>query len=93
MISFFITILWYVPSYRNHFRVTYIYLLKVGTKNTTGNPYRGHLHIWVMHDLQAQRSALQDVLVNPTVITGWVNGNYYVPTTETLGILPIPLEI
>jgi hypothetical protein len=26
-------------------------------------------------------------------ITGWVNGNYYVPTTETLGILPIPLEI
>jgi hypothetical protein len=32
------------------------------------------------------------VLVNPTEITGWVNGNYYVPTTESLGILPIPLE-
>lgn len=69
------------------------YNFKVGTKSTTGNPYQGHLHIWVTHDLQAQRSALQDVLVNPTEITGWVNGNYYVLTKETLGILPIPLEI
>ena len=67
--------------------------LKIGTKNTTGEPYQGHLYIWVTHDLQARRSALKDMLVNPTEITGWVNGNYYVSTTETLGILPIPLEI
>jgi len=33
------------------------------------------------------------VLIDVTQITGWVNGNYYVPTTEALGILPIPPEI
>jgi hypothetical protein len=33
------------------------------------------------------------VLINVNEICGWVNGNYYVPTTETLGILPIPTEI
>jgi len=46
-----------------------------------------------MHDLQDQRSALRHVLTDVVEITGWVNGNHYVPTTETLGILPIPLEI
>jgi len=33
------------------------------------------------------------VLTDVVEITGWVNGNHYVPTMETLGILPIPLEI
>ena len=33
------------------------------------------------------------MLIDATDITGWVNGNHYVPTMETLGILPIPLEI
>ena len=33
------------------------------------------------------------MLINVKEICGWVNGNYYVPTTETLGILPIPKEI
>ncbi len=33
------------------------------------------------------------MLINVNEITGWVNGNYYVPTTETLGILSIPQEI
>lgn len=33
------------------------------------------------------------MLINVNEICGWVNGNYYVPTTETLGILPIPQEI
>lgn len=66
---------------------------KVGTKNSTGEPYKGHLCIWITHDLQDRRSALQNVLISPSQITGWVNGNHYVPTAEVLGILPIPLEI
>jgi hypothetical protein len=33
------------------------------------------------------------VLVNPTQITGWVNGNLYLPTKERLGILPIPSDV
>lgn len=36
---------------------------------------------------------LEDVLIRPLVIKGWVNGNLYLPTTEALGILPIPLDI
>ena len=30
------------------------------------------------------------MLVHPIQISGWVNGNLYTPTTEVLGILPIP---
>jgi hypothetical protein len=33
------------------------------------------------------------MLIDPTHISGWVNGNLYVPTTEVLGILPIPEDI
>lgn len=33
------------------------------------------------------------MLVNPTQITGWVNTNLYMPTSEVLGILSIPHEI
>jgi hypothetical protein len=33
------------------------------------------------------------MLINPIHISGWVNGNLYIPTKEVLGILPIPEEI
>jgi hypothetical protein len=33
------------------------------------------------------------MLVNPRLITGWVNGSLYLPTRERLGILPIPSDI
>lgn len=33
------------------------------------------------------------MLVDPRHISGWVNGNLYTPTTEVLGILPIPENI
>lgn len=36
--------------------------------------------------------ALQHVLAEPIVISGWVNGNLYMPTKEIIGILPIPAE-
>lgn len=31
--------------------------------------------------------------MNPIHITGWVNGSLYLPTTEQLGILPIPSDV
>jgi hypothetical protein len=37
--------------------------------------------------------SLQDLLINPVHISGWVNGNLYFPTNERLGILPIPEDI
>jgi hypothetical protein len=33
------------------------------------------------------------MLIDPRHISGWVNGNLYIPTTEVLGILPIPESI
>lgn len=36
---------------------------------------------------------LHDVLKNPVEIRGWVNGNLYVPTSERMGILPIPEDV
>ena len=36
---------------------------------------------------------VQDALSKPVQISGWVNGNLYIPTCETLGILPIPHKI
>ncbi|XP_006455796.1 hypothetical protein AGABI2DRAFT_76999 [Agaricus bisporus var. bisporus H97] len=33
------------------------------------------------------------MFIQPTLISGWVNGNLYVPTTEVIGILPIPDDI
>lgn len=36
---------------------------------------------------------LENMLENPEPITNWVNGNLYVPTAETTGILSIPSEL
>lgn len=33
------------------------------------------------------------MFINPVQIGGWVNGNFYVPTSESLGILPIPDDV
>jgi len=43
--------------------------------------------------LQERLIFLQDILIDPLQITGWVNGNLYLPTSERIGILPVPHEI
>jgi hypothetical protein len=65
----------------------------MGTYNSTGQHYHGHFSIWITNQLQELQVSLQDMFVNPAPISGWVNGNLYVPTTEEIGILPIPEEI
>ncbi|KAH9483209.1 hypothetical protein JR316_0005313 [Psilocybe cubensis] len=67
--------------------------LIVGTFNSTGQRYRGHFSIWLTNSIQERLEYLRDVLINPLELTGWVNGNLYMQTSEVLGILPIPLEI
>ncbi|KAF8867530.1 hypothetical protein CPB84DRAFT_1859325 [Gymnopilus junonius] len=67
--------------------------LLTGTYNSTGQHYHGHFSIWTTNHLQELLTTLQDMLIDPTHISGWVNGNLYVPTTEILGILPIPEDI
>ena len=59
----------------------------------TGQHYKGHTSIWVTNRIQELHAYLIEVLRNPLPITGWVNGNLFLPTSEVLGILPIPEEI
>ena len=67
--------------------------MKVGIKNSTGQSYKGHTSIWITNRLQELCVYLEEVLINVIPITGWVNGNLYVATNETLGILPIPGDV
>lgn len=38
-------------------------------------------------------SRVQDFVRDSPVVTGWVNGRLYIPTSERFGILPIPPNI
>jgi hypothetical protein len=65
----------------------------VGTYNSTGQKYCGHFSIWITNRLQERLIYLEDILSNLVYIRGWVNGNLYLPTSETIGILPVPPEL
>lgn len=67
--------------------------LQVGTFNTTGRKYQGHFSIWITNNLQENLIFLEDMLENPAPISNWVNGNLYIQTSETIGILSIPDEL
>ncbi|KAF6764006.1 hypothetical protein DFP72DRAFT_956173 [Ephemerocybe angulata] len=67
--------------------------LRVGTFNSTGQPYRGHFSIWLTNRLQERLTFLDGIIARPMEMQGWVNGNLYLPTTERLGILPIPEDV
>lgn len=70
-----------------------ILLIQVGTFNSTGHKYRGHFSIWITNQIQERLVFLEGILVNPPEIKGWVNGNLYLPTSERLGVLPIPSDV
>ncbi|OBZ76307.1 hypothetical protein A0H81_03601 [Grifola frondosa] len=68
--------------------------LKVGTLNRTGQPYQGSYDIWTRNRL----SRLVDQIDNLNAfkatsighsMTGWVNGNDYERSAESIGILPL----
>ncbi len=65
----------------------------MGTKNTTGQSYRGHFSPWVVNSLQERLLYLDNILEKPMEIKGWVNGNLYIQTKERLGIVPLPADI
>jgi len=47
----------------------------------------------VTNRLQERLAFLQSVLVDPLQLKGWVNGDLYLPTSERLGILPVPKDV
>ncbi|KAJ6447607.1 hypothetical protein C8R47DRAFT_1231364 [Mycena vitilis] len=67
--------------------------LLVGTFNSTGKRYTGHYSLWIINEVQELLSSLEDRLIAPLLLTGWVNGNLYQPTKEVAGVLPIPEDV
>jgi hypothetical protein len=65
----------------------------VGTLNSTGKCYTRHYSIWLVNELQEMHMYVQDIVPESRLITGWVNGNLYVPTTEVSVVLPIPDDV
>jgi hypothetical protein len=60
----------------------------------TGKPYLGHFSIWITNEIQKHRLALGDQLVGrPSNLDSWVNTDFYQPTKEVIGVLPIPLDV
>ncbi|CAK5267877.1 unnamed protein product, partial [Mycena citricolor] len=67
---------------------------RVGTMNSTGKPFRGHFFIWLTNEIQEYESALEDVMqARQESSICHVNGNFYLPTNEVSGVLPIPADI
>ncbi|KAJ3725737.1 hypothetical protein C8R42DRAFT_574618, partial [Lentinula raphanica] len=69
--------------------------LRVGTFNSTGQPWGGHYSIWLTNELQEilltiRHHNLISELPSGIIPKGWINGNFYQSTTEVIGILPIP---
>ncbi|KIK60525.1 hypothetical protein GYMLUDRAFT_261499 [Collybiopsis luxurians FD-317 M1] len=68
---------------------------RVGTYNTTGKPWPSHYSIWLTNDLQEMLLSLKthnliSEIPDGIIPKGWINGNFYLPTAEVTGILPIP---
>ncbi|KAF7762010.1 hypothetical protein Agabi119p4_10002 [Agaricus bisporus var. burnettii] len=47
--------------------------LLTGVYNSTGQRYRGHFSIWVTNEIQELLISLQEMFIQPTLISGWVN--------------------
>jgi hypothetical protein len=58
--------------------------------NRTGTVYKSHFDIWLINHLQLQLEATRHLIPESQTLTGWVNGDLYVPAGERIGILPVP---
>ena len=67
--------------------------LVVGTLNCTGTVYKGHFDVWLINHLQLQIEATQHLIPEGQRLTGWTNGDLYIPAGERIGILPVPDSI
>ena len=46
-----------------------------------------------MNDLQVSLEATCHLTSESQTLTGWINGDLYIPAEETIGILPVPDSI
>lgn len=58
--------------------------------NRTGTAYAGHFDVWLIDREQMLLEATSNLIPDSTPLAGWVNGSFYTPAGETIGILRIP---
>jgi hypothetical protein len=51
--------------------------------------YCSHFDVWLTNHLQLLLEATRHLIPESQTLTGWVNGDLYVPAGEKIGILPI----
>ncbi|OBZ66439.1 hypothetical protein A0H81_13618 [Grifola frondosa] len=72
---------------------TFCHNLRVGTRNRTGSPYHGSFDIWTKNRLCHLLDVTSNSFTTPPLdfdLSGWINGNRYVRSTETFGIMHLP---
>ncbi|KAJ7124709.1 hypothetical protein C8R46DRAFT_1237847 [Mycena filopes] len=67
--------------------------LRVGHFNSTGHKYTGHDSIWLLNEIQELEITLGEHYNIPPAALAWVNGNLYVQTEQTAGIIQIPKSV
>jgi hypothetical protein len=60
----------------------------------TGKPYASHFSIWTTNQVHHYHVALKHRLRNAKPeLDEWLNTDFYQPTNEVIGVLPIPIDI
>ncbi len=49
--------------------------------------------MWLTNHLQLQLEATRHLIPESQTLTGWINGDLYIPAGEIIGILPVPDSI
>lgn len=62
----------------------------VGTRNRTGHPYQDHFNLTLKNCLHLMLRSTQHLIPGQDVMTGWINGWLYSPTSERIGIAQVP---
>lgn len=55
--------------------------------------YRGHFDVWLTNSLQLLLESTRHLIPESQTLTGWINGDLYIPAGEKIGILPVPDSI
>jgi long-subunit fatty acid transport protein len=67
--------------------------LTVGTRNRTGKVYKDHFNLALKNQLHQLLHATSNLIPGQDTLPGWNNGWLYEPTTEQIGIAPVPQHL
>jgi len=55
--------------------------------------YKSHFDVWLLNRLQYLLELTCHLIPESHQLTGWINGDLYIPAGEKIGILPVPDSI